>query len=92
MKCSKKECTNEASNSVSIELRVHPSHEPAKSTPIIYVCDEHANVEWSEVVTDESFQKIGDSMQAIGRMRPVKKFCNLVIMPLNENNNSTLPQ
>ena len=86
MKCNKKGCSNEAANAVSIELRVHASHKPAKSTPILYVCDEHANVEWGEAVTEEGFKKIGDSMQAIGRMRPVKKFCNLVIEPLTHGN------
>jgi hypothetical protein len=92
MKCNKKDCQNEATNQVSAELRVHSSHTPAVTTPIVYVCDEHSDVTWSDVVTEDAFKRIGDELQAIGRMRPVKKFCNIVIQPIPHasNNNSSL--
>lgn len=86
MRCNRKGCQNEATSSISVELRVHPDHEPATSTPLVYVCDKHAiEATWNELVSDEWFSKIGDEFEAKGYQRPVKKYCNLSISQLKTN-------
>jgi hypothetical protein len=83
MKCSRKDCQNEATNSVTAELRVHKKHPPALSTPLLYVCDDHAlDVTWSEVITDQWFNELGNRFTQSGFAAPVKKYSNLVIKPI----------
>jgi hypothetical protein len=86
MKCNKNDCTNAATNSVSLELRVHPNYKPASTSPLLYLCAEHTiEVTWDNVVDDEGFENLCVTFEKNGYKRPLKKYSNLVIEPLKPN-------
>ena len=84
-KCGKKECTNTATYSIHLSLAVHSGHDPAISTPIVHVCEEHIHlITWEEWI-EPNWERICKSVESIGRVAPVKKFSKLITKPLLAN-------
>lgn len=81
-KCQRLECTKDAVYSVHLSLRVHEDHEPAVSTPILFVCEDHKyHITWDNFV-EPNWNKICKSLESVGRVAPVKKFSKLILKPL----------
>lgn len=81
--CNQSNCKKLATSSVHLELRVHRDHAPAITTPIVHLCDEHAvECTWQSLGVDNNWQAICESLEAIGKMAPVKEFSNIIIKPL----------
>lgn len=80
-KCNKRECENDAIYQLRLSLAVHENHEPAISTPIVYLCDDH-----KDDITFESFMSVPGNWEKIcsgftsnGRQAPKKEFSKLII-------------
>lgn len=82
-KCSKKDCENDATSSVHISLRATLKGVDAKSTPVVYVCDDHSDVEWDEVVSQEAWNAILFKFAQAGLMAPKKELSSLEIIPID---------
>lgn len=81
--CNKKECLNAATYQLRLSLAIHANHEPALSTPFLYLCEEHKNDITFESVTDGyNWDKICLSFESIGRIAPKKEFSKLIIEPI----------
>lgn len=84
MNCNKKDCTSEAEFAVILELRATKGGVSAQSTPIVVVCKEHSDVEWKDVYHEESFNRLADMFERMGRMRPVKEYSNIAIIRIKD--------
>lgn len=84
--CNKVGCLQRATQEVRLSLAVHASHPPAISSPIMYLCDEHApEATWQNLNVDGNWGKICASFESIGRIPPKKKFSKLIIQPITGN-------
>jgi len=96
MKCQQTFCPHPATSNIFMQFRVHANHEPAISNCILSLCDACATqVTWADLMPDEQFEQICLQFESMGRMRPVKQFCNILIEPIiNElpDNNSSISQ
>jgi hypothetical protein len=96
MKCHQTFCQHEATSNVFIEFRVHQNHIPAVSSRVCAVCDSCATaITWADIVPDDHFEQICKQFEAIGRMRPVKEYCNILIEPITNElpgNNCSISQ
>jgi hypothetical protein len=82
-KCSVNDCQTAAKYSVHLSLAVHANHDPAISTALVYLCEEHkANADWNELNVDGNWDNICKSMEAAGRQAPVKEFSKVILEPL----------
>jgi len=77
--CDIKDCINPAKYKVGLELRAHGNHPPAKTTPMVNVCEVHKIVKWDELVNDEGWTKICNNFLARGLAVPLKKYSNVYI-------------
>lgn len=84
MNCNKQNCKNEAEFEVVFLLRMHAKHPPAVSTPLIYVCKDHSDVEWDDVYTDEGWKKIEDSFLNTGYAAPKKEYSCIEIREIKK--------
>jgi len=76
--CQKNGCNHEATKSISLEIRVDDSHDPATSNDYLFLCDEHANeCTFEGAVTDEGWESICTAFLSNGFVKPNKKFCNI---------------
>lgn len=87
-KCWRKDCTHDAKYAVVLELRpneaTHGKSDPAISTAIIYVCEEHSNVQWDDVVDARGWQRLLDGFRVIGRAAPSKLYSNVALVPISQ--------
>lgn len=94
MKCQQTFCNHQATSEIHLEFRVNASHPPAVSSTLVYLCNAHAlAATWDDLVSEADFDAIGNRFEEVGRRRPVKQYCNIVITPISnepENNNSSL--
>ena len=86
MKCSKNGCENEAKWEIRLSLAVHDHHEPALSTPLAKVCEEHKH-EWSfdDFTPEENWNKICSGFLSAGRQAPKKKYSKLIYTEIQIN-------
>lgn len=67
-------------------LAVNKNHTPVESTPMLYTCAEHAHdLRFDEVVNDNAFEILCRLLESNGRERPIRKFCSLKIVHIDEN-------
>lgn len=86
-KCQNSACDNDAVYSVHLSLAVHENHEPAISTPIVFVCNQHKDhVTWDNFV-EPNWDKICQSIESFGRKAPIKEFSKLIIKPVTNGEN-----
>lgn len=84
MICDKNDCKKDARFSVIFELRVTKGGPAAQSTPIMNVCEDHMEVEWKDIYSDDGWKRLCEAFKAIGRMPPVKEFSNIAIIPIGD--------
>lgn len=91
-KCMRTACNNKPTNKISISFAVHNNHEPAVSSPILWLCDEHAtDIDFKSAGVDANWSQICSWFKNSGLQEPKKEFTKLLIEPINEsNNNSTI--
>lgn len=89
MNCSKINCINEARFDVILLLSCAKHVPYSVSSPVISVCNDHMDVEWSDVVTEEHFSKLQSLFVEKGFVAPLKEFCMLEIRPIKLIQNET---
>lgn len=82
--CDRTDCKNKAKYGVILELRVHAHHEPATSSPIVYVCEEHKDVQWDDIITAEGWLMITSEFSRIGKYKPSRAYSNLALAPIEK--------
>lgn len=94
MKCQQTFCPHQATSNVFIEFRIRANMEPVVSGRIFALCDACATqITWDDVMPDEDFKQVCEQFKQMGRMPPVKEYCNILIQPMqNElsDNSSSL--
>lgn len=80
--CQKLECTQPAKFEVILELRTDPREKGARSTPIVFLCGDHINLGWADLVTEKGWETICEACIKQGKVAPVKQYCNLVIQDI----------
>ena len=85
MKCDHIGCQNEAKYFAGLKLRVHENHKPAKSSPMVFICEEHKEVKWEDLVNEEGWGKICNNFLARGLAVPLKKYSSIYIEELKTN-------
>lgn len=82
-KCEKKGCQLPATSTIHMSFAVNADHEPAISTPLLYLCDEHSvEATWESLCVDHNWETICNGFKSIGREAPVKEFCKVIIEPI----------
>jgi len=82
MNCSKSGCTHAATHKVVLELKANARDSAATSTPLVYVCDEHKDVQWGDVVDDKGWHTIRENFKAQGFFPPSKVFSRVLVLPM----------
>lgn len=88
MNCDKTNCPNEATKQVILLLKPLKNIEPATSSPIVFVCDDHSNVQWDDVVGDDSWKQITKQFKQNGMMVPKKEFSSIKVEPIKTTTNN----
>lgn len=81
--CNKEKCINNATHQVQLSLAVNANHEPAISTPILFLCNDHKN----DYTKDDMFgpiqwKQICDGFTNAGKAAPKKEFSDIIISPI----------
>lgn len=83
--CMIKDCGKPGAFTVHYELRVTRKGGCATSTPILRVCKDHSDVGFNDVFTDAGWEQICKALESIGRVRPVKEFSGISIIPITSS-------
>lgn len=79
-KCNKEGCKNHSQFYIRLSLAVNKKHPPASSGPMLWVCADHIDVKWDDLVSNELWDTICKSFLKMGRMAPLKEFSSLEII------------
>ena len=82
MDCNKIDCPNKATHGVRLSLGVHPDHKPAISSYLFFVCEEHKNLQWDEVVDANGWQLIRQNFAQQGLAKPKREYSSLIVEKL----------
>lgn len=82
MKCDKAGCTKDATHRIYLSLAANKHHEPAQSSTIVVVCDDHADVVWDDVVNAVGWEKICSQFERAGYARPKRKYSKVIVEPM----------
>jgi hypothetical protein len=82
--CDRVGCNKKATHKIVLELKTTPNGGRAISTALVYVCGIHTDVEWSDVVTKDAWQKIVEGFAYKKMPLPIKEYCNVIALPIYE--------
>lgn len=90
--CEEPGCKNLATHSIRIALRSRPVIIAETSDPVGFVCDDHKEQSFNEVVPQAAWDSLVLTFFKVGKMPPVRTVSYLVIKPWqpykNEGNNN----
>lgn len=75
--CNHQGCQNAATHQVVLELKSHPHHSPALSSPLVFVCSEHKAVAWADVVDARGWRTICENFASKGYAKPQMRYSNV---------------
>ena len=80
--CMNMNCENPATHEVVFIFRVTATTPPATSSPLIKVCRQHTDVEWSDVCDDRGWENICSEFLKRGYQPPSKQHSCIAIRPI----------
>jgi len=84
MKCNKSECSSNATKQVIGLFRSAPRDDPAIADFGLFLCEEHSDVVWDEVITPEGWDEIRASFTKQGFAEPKKGFSKVTTKLISE--------
>lgn len=85
MNCDIIDCPEKAKYNVGLVLRANSEHAPAKTSPMVHVCENHKEVKWRDLVDERGWQKICNNFLAHGLAIPLEQFSNVYIEEIKSN-------
>lgn len=82
LKCMVTGCSLPAAYSIRLELRARPNTPAATADLSLCVCEQHKDVQWADVMTDDSWDKLGNQFQKLGYARPVRELSSIKLVRL----------
>jgi hypothetical protein len=80
--CNLAGCKNQSKFIVRFAFASNATHPPAISSPVLYVCPEHMDVEWKDVCDDNGWNQICSQFTGKGLSTPSKEFSYIEIVPI----------
>jgi hypothetical protein len=81
--CNKTGCHNRPTHELCLALRPANNIQPALSTPLLFLCDDHKDeISFEDLTPPDGWRRICEGFIAGGYEEPKKEFSFLVIQPI----------